>query len=191
MRIINKLRKRGLAMFMALVLCLSLVQVTAFAEDETSNAPDPVDPNPVVLDIDLSDADQGADTLGVAPLNEASSQPTADDAADSKTEAADNDSLEPGQVKEDETLDEMTTPPDGFDENEGGSFTKTETSEPVTEKAPNGLKHTIQNTTEYEWVKVPIQDENGRLTGYTTTVYGTTSTSDTTTTRPSLSLIHI
>ena len=188
MRIINKLRKRGLAMFMALVLCLSLVQVTAFAEDETSNAPDPVDPNPVVLDIDLSDADQGADTLGVAPLNEASSQPTADDAADSKTEAADNDSLEPGQVKEDETLDEMTTPPDGFDENEGGSFTKTETSEPVTEKAPNGLKHTIQNTTEYEWVKVPIQDENGRLTGYTTTVYGTTSTSDTTTTRPSIAI---
>ncbi len=34
MRIINKLRKRGLAMFMALVMCLSLVQVTAFAEGD-------------------------------------------------------------------------------------------------------------------------------------------------------------
>ena len=34
MRIINKLHKRGLALFMALVMCLSLVQVTALAEDE-------------------------------------------------------------------------------------------------------------------------------------------------------------
>ncbi len=34
MRFYKQLRKRGLALFMALVMCLSLVQVTAFADDE-------------------------------------------------------------------------------------------------------------------------------------------------------------
>ena len=42
MKLFKHLRKRGLALFMALVMCLSLVQVTAFAEENAENLEDQI-----------------------------------------------------------------------------------------------------------------------------------------------------
>ncbi len=116
----------------------------------------------VSLDIDLT-----------APEN--SSVATADNfAAGDSGEASD-----PGQVKKEESLDEMATPPEGYTETGDGSYSKTETGDKVQEVV--GKKTYITETsTEYEWTREPsFSKEDGHLQGYITTTYATTTIVDT------------
>ena len=83
------------------------------------------------------------------------------------------DSLKPGEVEVDKSLEEMATPPEGYVKNEDGSYSKVESTEPEEIIASNGLKHMIETSTNYEWEKKPVSDESGRITGYITTVYST------------------
>ena len=83
MKKLKKLRKRGLALFLALVMCLSLVQVTAFAaetedeentpvltevEDEATPAEDPADAEPV--DEEAAPVEEEASEEVTAPVEE-------------------------------------------------------------------------------------------------------------------------